>query len=480
MQFLLDGQVEILDQYLFFQQKLFHVNALSDEAIIEHRKKEEGEFPPFVFFKNTHLVMGKPAQQDEFIIARIPMRIIFNKMDIAKGLHPKSILSIVSEKKQVIASTNPAFENHMLELKPYANGYRFAFKGKAFLAVEKQIEGISESVLLSIPYSVLFSSFLHMQLKLGFLLFLILLVGGIGTYVLVMIFTRPLKQLSNVMHQVGLGNFQVKFRRMLFGFEINTLGIEFNHMIDSLIKKELLEKELYLGHEVQRSLIPEFMPKVPNLEMSGGFFPAKEVGGDFYDILLKNPNEMLFAIADTSGKGIFGCLYSLSFRSILRSFGSIFHHLDEILIHTNQLFCLDTKQTGAFVTSWIGLYQPEKKMLSYASCGHPPAILQKANGDIVLLSSKGVAFGATFFDKVEVRQVPMEIGDMLILYTDGVTEAQNAHGTFFTQQRLIDLVKEKPNKTVQEMLSYILEEVGLFCEGEEQYDDITLFAMKIV
>ena len=179
-------------------------------------------------------------------------------------------------------------------------------------------------------------------------------------------------------------------------------------------------------------------PSSPGLDIASGFTPAREVGGDFYDVYVKRdvqPNQLVIAIADASGKGITACFYSLCVRSMLRSYDSTYADLPKIIRSTNNLFCLDTGDTGMFVTAWVGIYDPATKIIRFSSCGHHPAIIKRKDGSLIEVTTSGIALGVAPFDKVKADQFQLETGDWVILYTDGILDARDAEGTHFGKER---------------------------------------------
>ncbi len=272
------------------------------------------------------------------------------------------------------------------------------------------------------------------------------------------------------------------------GFEINVIGEIFNETVDSLnenmeavqkvrIERETYEKELLIGEEVQRSILPKKLPNFPGVEMAARFIAAKEVGGDFYDFLVGDL--LMLSIADTSGKGISACLYSLSVRSMLRSYGKIHQELDVILKETNNLFCLDTGDTGVFVTAFVGYFDPKTKVFNYSNCGHFPALQLKKNGELHKLSTKGMALGVVPFDHVATDKAQLETGDLLILFTDGIVEAHNDKMELFGERRLIESLQMKKDWEPQKIVDEIIKEVALFAEGSPQFDDLSLIVIRV-
>ncbi len=325
--------------------------------------------------------------------------------------------------------------------------------------------------------------------RLAEFMILLIIIGGIGAWRLVRRMARPYDQLGAVMDAVEVKDYDRRYQSDRFGFEINTLGMKFNEMIEALlhnmeeakterVKSELLLKELQIGQAVQLELLPKEIPQFPGLKFGQGFVPAKEVGGDFYDLFVKDQNQMMLAIADASDKGVSACLYSLIARSLLRSFTQTEEKLSDTILQTNNLFYRDVQATSNFVTAWVGFYHIEGQTLTYTSAGHYPALLMHPNGDIEELTTDGIALGVSLLKEVEVRSIHLAPGSLLLLYTDGVVEAHNEKGELFGKSRLFDFVKTNRSLEPQQLIDRLIAEVGQFAKHVAQHDDLTVLVLR--
>lgn len=318
----------------------------------------------------------------------------------------------------------------------------------------------------------------HLLFRLGSFLFLLFVVGGALVYWLIRKLNRPLIALQLTMERVADGALHSRFAPQPLGFEINTIGLEFNSTLDQLLEnqkkveqeriaREKLAQELKLGRDIQRSLIPENIETQMGLRFEPSFASAKEISGDFYDVYRLSQNRVLIAIGDVSGKGIEACLYSLGLRSSLRAFAEATHDLPQLCRKANDLFILDVKQSGFFATLWVGLY--DGRHLTFASFGHPPALL-KSKGKITPLQTKHPAFGVAPLRPIEPGTTLLEPGDSLLLYTDGITEAHNSQNQLFGAERL---------QASFQSSAPILQEVVKFVGGAPQHDDIALLSIFV-
>ncbi len=329
----------------------------------------------------------------------------------------------------------------------------------------------------------------HLFKRLVEFMVLFIILGGIGAWVLVRRMARPFDQLEHVMDAVEVKDYDRRYREDRFGFEINTLGMKFNEMLQTLlhnmeeaknerVRSELLLKEFQIGQDVQKELLPKELPQFPGLKVGHGFVPAKEVGGDFYDLFVKDQDQMMIAIADASDKGISACLYSLIVRSLLRSYAESEETLSDTLLQTNNLFYKDAQATSNFVTAWVGFYQVKEKSLTFSSAGHLPAILISPDGMIEELTTQGMALGVTEWKEVEIKTVHIAPGSLLFLYTDGVIDTFNEKGELFGKSRLLDFLKTYRTLEPQQLIDRLVAEVNQFAMQTLQHDDLSILCLK--
>ncbi len=353
------------------------------------------------------------------------------------------------------------------------------------LQVEEPIPKTHLTLQLSMDTERL--SQLHFQsyiYRFAILLFFVGVLGGGAVYLFTRRMAKPLRNLCRTMDRVSEGAAHARYTPDKMGFEINALGIQFNQTLDSLLHhiqetekerlaREKLAEEWRIGHEIQASLFPSYVPGLPGVDIAAGYWAAREVNGDFYDLFRLDDGRLLLAICDTAGKGISACLFSLGLRSILRSLANQTPRLSELVRRANDLYLRDAHPVSMFSTLWIGIYDPTTHQLTYCSQGHPPALLRHKN-HLYELGTEGIALGAQRIDVVSTQEKILEKGDRLILYTDGILEAHDSNQQLFGKQRLKEVILRKPETTSQQLIDRIVEEVGLFSQGVPQHDDMTL------
>ena len=426
----------------------------------------------------------------------LPNSIVFAASD--PDLHFQYFTSIDKEQQALFLEAEPLAKDIfpekplvVLESKEYPF-FRFIWNDAEQIGYIKEISESNIALLAYASKKAIFAQPMIDFLSIYGVYAIILVVGFLLAFFLTKRMSRPMQTLSRVMGGIQAGHLEMRYQKDPLGYEINQLGAIFNEMVDTLlqkqrlaeeerIKRERYAKELLIGREVQRSLLPETMPEYPGIELAEVYLPAKEVGGDFYDVFIRGEKseELVLAIADASGKGVRACFYSLDVRSMLRTYAQKYEAVQTVLANTNKLFCQDSGDTGMFVTALVGFYNHESRTLRYYSAGHNPLLIRRANGETSFVDHHGAALGIEGGVKGEDRSVQLASGDVVVFYTDGITEAHNEQNQLFGEERLVQLVKASEGQTASEMIATILREVEKFVGDAPQHDDITMLIMKV-
>jgi serine phosphatase RsbU (regulator of sigma subunit)/catechol 2,3-dioxygenase-like lactoylglutathione lyase family enzyme len=235
--------------------------------------------------------------------------------------------------------------------------------------------------------------------------------------------------------------------------------------------------ELEIAKHVQSRLFPQVQPPLKSMEYAGVCIQARKVGGDYYDFLDLGQGRFGFVIADISGKGIAAALLMANLQANLRSLCTLDKtQPDHLLRSVNKLFCENTSD-GAFATLFFGEYDDAARRLRYANCGHLPALVLRVDGSVIGLDATGTVLGIFRKWECEVGECQLAPGDILALYTDGITESFDAAGDEFGEQRLVDSLRRHRTTPPQDALANIVDEV-LHFNPREQHDDITLILAK--
>lgn len=259
------------------------------------------------------------------------------------------------------------------------------------------------------------------------------------------------------------------------------LFLENFRLIQEEIKKKQIEKELMLALDIQGNLLPQNFPEIDGIDYFGKSVPSRFVGGDYFDIMKTEDEEILFVIADVSGKGIPSALIMANIQAGLKILSKMNLSLNYIIQNLN-LLVFENTSPEKFVTMFLGKLNLRTKNFTYINAGHCPPILLRANGrESSLLKEGGMILG---FIQEGVEYVSGEIilsaGDLILFYTDGITEATNPNGLEFGESRLINLLFEFQNLPSQSIVDKIIENIGRFTNSNELSDDLTLMVLKII
>jgi sigma-B regulation protein RsbU (phosphoserine phosphatase) len=244
---------------------------------------------------------------------------------------------------------------------------------------------------------------------------------------------------------------------------------------------ESVDQEMRIVADIQRSLLPAKAPKIPTIAIAAHYQTSHRAGGDYYDFFPLPDGRWGLLIADVSGHGTPAAVLMAITHSLAHSNGGPPTPPGELLSHLNfHLSSRYTARADTFVTAFYGIYDPSDRSLTYASAGHnPPRLKRCQDGTLALLDAVrglplGIFLGETYKEAVH-RLVP---GDQLVLYTDGITEAQNSAGEMFGLARL-DKVLENCSVGASDLLRSVLADVEEFCGQQPPHDDRTLLVAKI-
>ena len=263
--------------------------------------------------------------------------------------------------------------------------------------------------------------------------------------------------------------------------EYASLALENSKLFKDSLEKERIEKELDVAREIQRKILPEVNPENKLLQITTSFIPAFEVGGDYYDFFELSKDEIIVVIADVSGKGISAAFIMAEIKGIFKSLSKTIKQPREILIRANEILH-SSLDKNIFVSASVGLINLKDNTLLFSRAGHCSLIIlsdNKANE----YKPKGMGLGLNFSDKfsnsLEQIKIYLKNDDLLVFYTDGITEAKNFDFDDYGINRLKNVLLKSSNICTDEVSSNIMKDIHLFTNGQMQYDDITLVLIKI-
>lgn len=239
-----------------------------------------------------------------------------------------------------------------------------------------------------------------------------------------------------------------------------------------------LESEVQMAAGIQRGLLPGAPPEVAGADLAGWCLPAAKVGGDYYDLLVDERGRLTLIVADVAGHSIGSALLMAMARSVLRREAAQGAGPAAVLAETNRAMFGDLVNAGLFITIFCARFDPSDGSLAYANAGHNPPLLGRGSeAEPVELDADGAAIG--FLDEVafEQRSDALAVGDVLLLYTDGVVEAPGVDGSQFGEQRLAELVRELGGGA-ERLVQAVVAAVGDHTGGGAQHDDVTVVALR--
>lgn len=260
-----------------------------------------------------------------------------------------------------------------------------------------------------------------------------------------------------------------------------SIAINNAQVYSELLIKERISKELDVASRIQKKILPNDLNRIAGLEIAQYFEPAKEIGGDYYDYTILNENMLSITIADVSGKGVPAAFLMALSRAVLKTLTVTGKFLpEENLKELNQVIYPDIDE-NMFITMMHCKYNKENKTLCFSNAGHTPIIVYHSKTDTVELHTvKGVALG--FIENYQYKrgEIKLEQGDIVLFYTDGITEAKSVDEKMFGIEKLKNLLYLNKNKSSNNIKEKILEEISQFTTNHEQIDDLTFVILKIM
>ena len=259
------------------------------------------------------------------------------------------------------------------------------------------------------------------------------------------------------------------------------ISIHNSKLIQELRESERIKRDMEIAQRIQMSLLPDKPPHFGGVELAGRCIPAKNVGGDYYDFFTISEDELGIVIADVSGHSVGAALVMAATRSVLRSEAFQNGNAPEILARTNAIMFGDLAAAELFITMFYLRYNRGTGELTYANGGHNLPFICRAEGrQCVPIDADGMPLGILDDVRFDLGRAQIGTGDILILYTDGVTEARSRTGEQLGEDRLHRIVQRNSKMTAQELLDVIYDEVYQHSRSMIQNDDITLVVMKVV
>jgi len=247
------------------------------------------------------------------------------------------------------------------------------------------------------------------------------------------------------------------------------------------LNKKMIEEELQIAKNIQMGLLPKEHIKIQGLDISGSTYPARMIGGDFYDFVKLDDKRLLLIVADVSGNGIPAALYMAKIQAIIRFASKIFKNPKDIFIEVNKQVYKKFEK-GSFVTMVLALFDLNDNKVKISRAGHNPVIFSN-NGKLNIIQSKGIGLGLEneiiFENNLEEIELDLQVNSMFLFYTDGLNEAMNENKEEYGMDRIYSLINNTKQENAQIIHTRLIESVNNFRNETEQNDDISVVVVKV-
>ena len=243
---------------------------------------------------------------------------------------------------------------------------------------------------------------------------------------------------------------------------------------------EKVSQEIQIAGQIQASFLPNQFPNIPGWQLAVTLEPAGGLSGDFFDLIPLSRGRLGIVIADVADKGLGAALYMALCRTLIRTYAFEYHSRPDLVLSEANDRILADARANLFITCFYGVLDPNEDQLIYCNAGHNPPFMISSNKDSKLfaLARTGMPIGIEEDSSWERRSVSFTPGDKLILYTDGVTEAQNNNGELFDENKLLEVITEDLSRNAFQLQDDILARIKNFSLDAPQYDDITLMILE--
>ncbi len=299
---------------------------------------------------------------------------------------------------------------------------------------------------------------------------------------LTLLLARPYEEALGVVKDVILPMTIANATGMaIFAFIIRNLIVERKTAEEKESYRRELERteyEMETAKGIQQSFLPESPPEIKGFELAALNLPARQVGGDFYDFIPVSNDKWGIIIADVSGKGVPAALFMALSRTLVRANVADDTTASQAMQKANHMISQEAKM-GMFVTLFYALLDPQKSLLQYVNAGHnPPFVVKKNSGDVIMLRARGIAMGVMDDVSLEQKEIELSTNDVVVFYTDGITEAINGKGEQFGEKRLIETINRYMDLPLKGLIGRVKDDVFSFAQGQPQHDDFTMVLLK--
>ena len=314
------------------------------------------------------------------------------------------------------------------------------------------------------------------------------------------VLTNPINELSDAINEyvsnkkkISQTHFSLKFNdylkeeddisRLLKSFVSLSSNIKKN--LDTIttetIEKERFETEFNVASNIQTNMLPTNFEEFcdgKGFDIYAYMSPAREVGGDFYDFFQIDEDNISFVIGDVSGKGIPATLFMVKTMHLIKNHSYFDNDLSKVFNDVNELSC-QRNDGELFATSWLGKFNFKSGELSFVNAGHNPPLIRRNHGDFEYMDVRpNLVIGGMEGINYKEHNLNFNPGDMIFLYTDGITEANNDYNGFYGEDRLKEIVNKYKDEDLSKIITEIKDDVDSFCDNQNQFDDVTMLILK--
>ncbi len=317
---------------------------------------------------------------------------------------------------------------------------------------------------------------------------MVIVIGAV--YLLSNYFVRPIQRLIDGVRRIGKGDLDSKIE-VAGAAEYNAIAEAFNEMRvkfkeaqANVVEQERMRKEMQVAQDIQHTLLPKSFPDIEGFDIATIYRAAKDVGGDYYDFVWLDEKTLGIVVADVSGKGVPGSLVMTMIRTAIRLESRGARSPVDILCNVNEFVTEDVRK-GMFITIFMVVIDTQQRKISFASAGHNPMILYRKDDDkTYFMNPRGIPLGITlpdgvsFEENLESQGVRLKKGDMLVVYTDGITEAMNPRKQQYGMEKFLRFIRDNSDLSPDEFAEKFQDDLSQFTQGAEQNDDITMVVIK--
>jgi sigma-B regulation protein RsbU (phosphoserine phosphatase) len=255
-------------------------------------------------------------------------------------------------------------------------------------------------------------------------------------------------------------------------------AIQNTYLVDEQIARERMAQEMRLARDIQEKLLPDRLPESPVIELAAYATPSREVSGDYFDVVALDNDRIMTAVADVTGKGMPASLLMANMQACLRIVLPLDISIEDATSRINEVI---TANTGfdKFITFFWGIVSPDGTSFKFVNAGHNPPVHVSAEGEMTHLEAGGLLLGVMGGATYDRGEIALKSGDVIAMFTDGVTEAMNPEEEEYDDPRLEALLVKVRDMTAQGILDAVLEDVEEFTRGAPQSDDITMIVLKV-